>query len=374
MLWYLVTHAIEGWPAAGRLFAYTSFRAAAAALTAFLLALLLGPLAIGLLRRLKIGERVDKTDSPKLAQLHEGKRDTPTMGGLFLTGAMLVSCVLWMRFDGFNRFSIWGLLLVAGFSAVGFADDWIKLRVPGRKGLTARTKQWLLTLIAAGIAIALVHVAGLERADGGPNLYFPLIKEAYVPLAALGGLPFVLVAALVLTGAANAVNLTDGLDGLAIGCTAMCAVAYAGITYFVGHEQLSQYLHVRHVAGSAELAVMLGALLGASLGFLWYNAAPALVFMGDVGSLALGGALGYAAIVSRTEIVLFVVGGVFVVEAVSVMLQVLSFKTTGKRIFRCAPLHHHFQFGGMPETRIVVRIWITSALLALSSLALFKVR
>jgi phospho-N-acetylmuramoyl-pentapeptide-transferase len=188
------------------------------------------------------------------------------------------------------------------------------------------------------------------------------------------GLLYIPFGALVIAGAANAVNLTDGLDGLATGCIATAAIAYAGITYFVGHADFSQYLLVKHVAGAGEMTVMMGALLGGALGFLWFNAAPALVFMGDVGSLGLGGALGYAALVSRTELVLLVVGGVFVVEALSVMIQVASFKLRGKRVFRCAPLHHHFQFGGMPETRVVVRAWVVSALLALTSLALFKVR
>jgi phospho-N-acetylmuramoyl-pentapeptide-transferase len=178
----------------------------------------------------------------------------------------------------------------------------------------------------------------------------------------------------VITGASNAVNLTDGLDGLATGCVATAAIAYAGITYFVGHAGMSQYLLVAHVPGASEMTVMMGALLGGALGFLWFNAAPALVFMGDVGSLGLGGALGYAALISRTELVLFVVGGVFVAEALSVLIQVASFRLRGKRVFRCAPLHHHFQFAGVPETRVVVRTWVVSALLALTSLAIFKVR
>ena len=231
-----------------------------------------------------------------------------------------------------------------------------------------------LTVGAVVAAMLLLHTADLEGARGGPHLYVPFFKDIAINLAWAGGLPFVLVAIVVLTGSANAVNLTDGLDGLAIGCVGIASLAYAGITYFVGHEALSSYLLVQHVPGCGEMTVLLAALLGASLAFLWYNAAPAQVFMGDVGSLALGGALGYVALVSRTELVLFVVGGVFVAEAVSVMVQVVSFRTTGRRVFRCAPLHHHFQFGGVPETRLVTRIWIVSVLLAMSSLALFKVR
>lgn len=359
-------------PGAG-LIGYISFRAAAAALTAFALALLLGPLVIRWLQARNIGERTDKTDSAKLSELHSGKRGTPTMGGLFLVGAMLLSSALWMRFDGANRFSAPGLVLVLWFAVVGFADDWIKLRDAGRKGLSARTKQLAMTAGALLVAWWLLVPAQLE-APLGPQLYFPFAKDVTLDLAFWGGVPFVLLALCVFTGSANAVNLTDGLDGLAIGCVAMATIAFAGITYFVGHGTLSSYLLVEHVRGCGEITVMLGALLGASLGFLWYNAAPALVFMGDVGSLPLGAALGYAAVVSRTELVLVVVGGVFVAEALSVILQVFHFKRTGRRIFRCAPLHHHFQFGGMPETRVVVRTWVVSALLALTSLALFKVR
>ena len=369
---YWLTQQLADLPGAG-LFVYISFRAAGAALTAFVLAWACGAPVIRWLRRAGVGEDVD-SPSPELTELHAGKRDTPTMGGLFAVGAILTAALLWMRFDGLNAFSWPAVGLVAWFAVVGGVDDWIKLRVPGRRGLSSRAKQRLLTVGALAVGFALPHLCGLEQARGGPHLYFPFAKDLAVPLGAFGAVPFALVAVLVLTGSANAVNLTDGLDGLAIGCVAIASLAYSGITYFVGHEQLSDYLLVQHVPGCGEMTVLLGAVAGASLGFLWYNAAPAQVFMGDVGSLALGGALGYVALVSRTELVLFVVGGVFVAEAVSVMLQVLSYKTTKRRIFRCAPLHHHFQFGGMPETRLVVRIWIVAALLALSSLALFKVR
>ncbi len=359
-------------PGAG-LFGYISFRAAGAALFAFLLAWLFGGVVIRWLRRVGIGEDID-SPSAKLTELHDSKRNTPTMGGIFVVGAILASCLLWMRFDGPNQFSLPGIALIAYFALVGGVDDWIKLRVPGSRGLNKRQKQLALTAGAVVVAFYLVHVAGLERERGGPHLYFPFVKSASLDLNGLWAVPFALLAIIVLTGSANAVNLTDGLDGLAIGCVGIASIAYAGITYFVGHAEYSQYLLVQHVSGCGEMTVLLGAVLGASLAFLWYNAAPAQVFMGDVGSLALGGALGYAALISRTELVLFVVGGVFVAEALSVMLQVLSFKTTGRRIFRCAPIHHHFQFAGVPETRLVTRIWIVSALLALSSLALFKVR
>jgi phospho-N-acetylmuramoyl-pentapeptide-transferase len=360
-------------PGAG-LFTYITFRAAGAALSAFLLAVLLGKPVIAWLRRRGLGERTDKTDSRVLAELHAGKQNTPTMGGVFVVGALLLSCLLWMRFDGINRYSWLAVALIAGFAAIGLRDDWIKLTDPRRSGLSKRAKQGLLTVVAVAVAVLAMHWAGLEAGRGGPHLYFPFLKDAEWSLAWAAGVPFAIVAILVLTGSANAVNLTDGLDGLAIGCIAMASVAYAGVAYFVGHQELSRYLLVQHVPGCGELTVMLGAMIGVSLGFLWYNAAPAQVFMGDVGSLALGGALGFAALVSRTELVLIIVGGVFVAEAVSVVIQVLSFKAFGRRVFRCAPLHHHFQFAGIPETRLVVRLWVVSALLAMSSLALFKVR
>ena len=357
-----------------RLFGYISFRAAGAVVTAFLLAVLLGPRVIRWLTGLGIGERIDGTGSEKLEELHAHKRGTPTMGGVFVVAAILLSGLCWLRFDGANRFSMPGLLLIAGFAAVGFWDDWVKLHNPVKRGISKRQKQGALTLIAIAAGLWLLGPAALEAAAGGPRLYVPFFKDFSLDLTVLYGLPFLLLTVLVLTGAANGVNLTDGLDGLATGCIATAAIAYAVITYAVGRVDWSQYLLVQHVLGAGEMTVLMGALLGGALGFLWFNAAPAMVFLGDTGSLALGGALGYAALVSRTELVLLVVGGVFVVEALSVVIQVASFRLRGRRVFRCAPIHHHFQFGGMPETRVVVRTWVVSALLALCSLALFKVR
>ncbi|GDY03598.1 phospho-N-acetylmuramoyl-pentapeptide-transferase [Planctomycetota bacterium] len=356
-----------------RLFSYVSFRATGATLTAFMLTVASGERIIRWLAKVGIKERTDGTGSVQLEQLHGHKRGTPTMGGLFLIASIIVSCILWQRFDEKNRFSLPGLVLVSGFAAIGFWDDWIKLTDKTRRGISKRQKQGGLTILALLVALWLLGPAALEGANG-PHLYMPFLKDVSFDLTVWLGLPFLVLSVIVLTGAANAVNLTDGLDGLATGCIATAAVAYAGITYFVGHAGMSQYLLIAHVPGASEMTVMMGALLGAALGFLWFNAAPAMVFMGDVGSLGLGGALGYAALVSRTELVLFVVGGVFVAEVLSVIIQVLSFRFRGKRVFRCAPLHHHFQFGGIPETRVVVRTWVVSALLALTSLAIFKVR
>lgn len=357
-----------------RLVGYISFRAAGAAVTAFLLAITLGPRVIAWLAAQRVGERIDGTGSLKLEELNGHKKGTPTMGGLFIVGAILIACLCWLRFDGANAFSWPAIVLIGGFAAVGFWDDWVKLHDTKKRGISKRQKQGALTLIALGVAVWLLGPAGLQSSIGGPHLYVPFVKDFSLDLGLAFGIPFLVVAVLVLTGSANAVNLTDGMDGLATGCIASASIAYAVITYAVGRVDWSAYLLVPHVAGAGEMTVLMGALLGGALGFLWFNAAPAMVFMGDVGSLGLGGALGYAALVSRTEIVLLVVGGVFVAEALSVILQVASFKLRGKRIFRCAPLHHHFQFGGMPETRVVVRTWVVSALLALCSLALFKVR
>jgi len=370
-------HWLAGWLGSedvARLLGYISVRAAGAAVTAFLLAVLCGPFVIRWLSRRGAGERIDGTGSSKLEDLHAHKSGTPTMGGLFVIGSLLLACLLWLRFDGQNHFSWPGIVLIAGFALIGLWDDRVKLANPDKRGIGKREKQGALTIVALVVALWLIGPGALEAANGGPQLYVPFFKSVAIDLTGAWGIPFLLLAVLVLTGSANAVNLTDGLDGLAAGCIATAATALAAITYFVGHAELSQYLLVAYVPGAGEATVIMGALLGGALGFLWFNAAPALVFMGDVGSLGMGGALGYAALVSRTELVLLVVGGVFVVEALSVMIQVASFKLRGKRVFRCAPLHHHFQFAGMPETRLVVRTWVVSALLALTSLALFKVR
>lgn len=351
------------------LFRFISFRAIAATMVAFVLVLAFGGRTIRWLTRVKLGEDTDKTDSALLRELHKDKRGTPTMGGLFLVGATLASSILWCRFDGPNRWTLIGLVVLVWYAAVGLIDDWIKLRVAGRNGLSKRSKQGLLTvgaLVTGGIMLA----RDFGGADG-PALHVPFVAG---PVASLGVIAFLVIAVLVLTGASNAVNLTDGLDGLAIGCVITSTIAFAGICYFVGRVDFAEYLAVEHVPGAGEMTVLLGALLGASFGFLWFNAPPARVFMGDVGSLPLGGVLGYVALVSRTELLLFVVGGVFVMEAVSVIVQVASFRLRGRRVLLCAPIHHHFQFAGVPETRIVVRMWLVSGLLAMASLALFKIR
>jgi phospho-N-acetylmuramoyl-pentapeptide-transferase len=351
---------------------YISIRSAGAVLTAFLLCLIFGRRVIDALSRSRLGERTDKTGSGRLAELHEGKRGTPTMGGLLLCGSLLVSFVLWTRLD--NHHALLAIAVLIGFAAVGFADDWVKLKDPDRHGLSARWKFWPLMVLAAAVGVGLFWISLRNDSPEQVRLYFPVafLKDVSLPLDWPIGLPFVVVAILVLTGTSNAVNLTDGMDGLASGCVALAGLAFAGITYLAGHARLAEYLDILYVPGSGEMTVLCASLVGATLGFLWFNAAPAQVFMGDVGSLPIGGCLGYAALVSRMELVLLVVGGVFVAEALSVMVQVAYFKRTGRRVLRCAPLHHHFQFAGMPETRIVARFWIAAGLLALTSLAILR--
>jgi phospho-N-acetylmuramoyl-pentapeptide-transferase len=352
---------------------FVSFRAVAATVTAFVLALVTGRWFLRFVKSRQIGERIAKSDSEDVRTLHAGKEGTPTMGGVFLIGSLLASSLLWIRWDGDNRFSIAGLLCILGFAAVGLADDVVKFRVPGAKGLSQGAKHGSLTLLAVAVWAWLVFGAGLEEETGGPFLRAPFLAEPIAPVGLWYALPFLMIVLLVMTGTAHAVNLTDGLDGLATGCMVCSSLAYAGICYFVGHAQFADYLQVGHVPGSSEMTVLLGSVIGASLGFLWFNAAPAQVFMGDVGSLGLGASLGYVALVSRTELMLVLVGGVFVSEAVSVILQVIWVRRLGRKLFRVAPWHHHFQSLGVPETRIVLRFWIVAALCALSSLALLKV-
>ncbi|MCB1133146.1 MAG: phospho-N-acetylmuramoyl-pentapeptide-transferase, partial [Verrucomicrobiae bacterium] len=359
------------------LFQYITFRAASAGLLAFVLSLVFGPRVIRKLISLKVGQPIrTAAEVHKLAELHGGKLGTPTMGGVLILGTVLVSTLVCAR--PLNPFVAVCACTMAACGLLGFCDDYKKVKERKSDGVSGRTKlfwQFLIALIAASFVYFKPEISGIgASADainageagyylgkGNPigigSVCFPLFKEPIINLGILI-IPFF---ALVIVGTSNAVNLTDGLDGLATGCVATAAIAYAGITYAVGRVDWAEYLLVPHVAGAGEMTVLMTALLGGALGFLWFNAAPALVFMGDVGSLGLGGALGYAALVSRTEIVLLVVGGVFVVEALSVIIQVGYFKSTGKRFFRVAPIHHHFHLGGWTETQTVVRFWLTAA-------------
>ncbi len=340
-------------------FRYITFRTAMALLTALLISLVLGPWVIKKLRDRQIGE-VIRVDGP---ERHRVKAGTPTMGGLLILGALLGSCLLWGNLA--NRY-LWIVLIVTALlGAIGFYDDWLKLRK--KRPLKIREKFLAQSAIGLGLGAYLYRFPS----DGvTTQLVVPFAKEWVPDLGAW----YVLVVALIVVGASNAVNLTDGLDGLAMGPVIVAAIALGIFSYVAGHARLSEYLFILKVKGAGELAVFCGALMGASVGFLWFNSHPAEVFMGDVGSLALGGAIGTLAVLSKAELLLPFIGGLFVVEAVSVILQVASFRLAGRRIFRMAPLHHHFELAGWPESKIVIRFWILALLMALMAVTTLKLR
>jgi phospho-N-acetylmuramoyl-pentapeptide-transferase len=340
---------------------YITFRTAIASLTALALSLLLGPWLIRKLREFQIGQ-VIRHEGPAS---HRAKAGTPTMGGLLILFAWLIPTLLWSNLE--NAFVWVAVLVTAGFGAVGFVDDFLKVRRRRNLGLSARAKFLLQVLVAAIAGALLTQLPGNVFS---PTLAFPFVKQLVVNL----GLLYVPFVVFVLVGSSNAVNLTDGLDGLAIGAAGVAAATYALFTYVAGNRVVANYLQVPYVSGVGEVTIFCGALVGAALGFLWFNAHPAEVFMGDVGSLALGGGIGVVAVMAKQEILLAVVGGLFVIEALSVILQVGSFKLRGKRIFRMAPLHHHFELSGWAEPKIIVRFWILSLLFSLVALSTLKLR
>ena len=344
-------------------FGYITLRTVLAALTALGISFIFGPAVIRWLAAKKIGQAV-RDDGPKS---HLTKAVTPTMGGALILIAIGITMLLWG--DLSNRY-MWTVLLVTlGFGAVGWVDDWKKVVHRDPKGLASRWKYLWTSLIAAGAAVYL----GLT-ADAAVQLELivPFFKSVAYPLGAIG---FIVLSYFVINGTSHSVNLTDGLDGLAIMPTVMVSAALAIFAYVAGHAGFSKYLGLPYIPGAGELAVFCGAMAGAGLGFLWFNAYPAEVFMGDVGALALGAAMGTVAVIVRQEIVLFIMGGLFVAEAMSVMVQVLYFKVTGgKRIFRMAPLHHHYELGGWKETQVVVRFWIITIMLVLFGLSTLKLR
>ena len=342
---------------------YTTFRAGAACMTALFVALALGPSLIRFLRAHQNGGQPIREDGPQSHLLT--KKGTPTMGGVLILLSLGISTLLWA--DLRNGY-VWAVLMVTmGYGALGFADDWLKVTKRNTKGVSGRQK--LLTQALLGLAAAL-WMAWLMPGSLADKLALPFFKELLVPL----GFAFPLVAMLVMMGASNAVNLTDGLDGLAIVPVMIAAGVFALIAYLVGNRIFADYLQLHAVPGAGELAVFCSALIGASLGFLWFNAPPAAVFMGDTGSLALGGALGGVAVATKHEVVLAIVGGLFVVETISVIVQVFWFKRTGKRVFLMAPLHHHFEKKGWAEPTIVIRFWIIAMVLALVGLSTLKIR
>lgn len=343
------------------IFQYITLRTILGSLTALVISFLVGPAMIRRLSRYKIGQTV-RDDGP---QSHLSKAGTPTMGGALILVAIAISTLLWA--DLSNRY-VWIVLLTTlGFGLIGLVDDYKKLVLRDSRGLAARYKYFWQSVLGLCAAVALYTSATVPTET---QLIFPFIKQIVIDL----GIWFVPLAYLVIVGSSNAVNLTDGLDGLAILPTVMVAGALAAFAYVSGHLYISEYLFIPYVPHVGELAVFCGALVGAGLGFLWFNAYPAQVFMGDVGALALGAALGVVAVAVRQELALVIMGGIFVMETVSVMLQVLSFKLTGRRIFRMAPLHHHFELKGWPEPRVIVRFWIITFILVLVGLSSLKIR
>ena len=349
-------------------FLYVTFRAIAAAVTAFLLTLIFGNFIIRRLIALKLGQPIrGAAEVHRLAELHGGKQGTPTMGGVLVIGSVFVSSLIWARLD--NRFVWLVLFCMVYLGALGFADDYLKVTKKKSDGISGRIK--LVFQIALALIVTAVFLTSPLLEVQARSLYVPFVKAPVI--ANMGWFTFVFFL-LVIVGSSNAVNLTDGLDGLAIGCTITVAFAYALLSYAAGNFRIAEYLQVPFYPFAGELTVVCSALISAGLGFLWFNCFPAKVFMGDTGSLSIGGMIGVVAICCKQELLLVVVGGVFVIEAVSVILQVMSFKLTGKRIFVMSPLHHHFELTGWKENTVIVRFWILSIIFALLGLATLKLR
>ena len=379
MLYWLLYQKLFPYYRTFRIFRYLTFRTAFASLTALFIGLLIGPYVIEKLREFQIGQYI-REDGPKG---HQKKAGTPTMGGVLICISILVPTLLWA--DLSNPLVWIAMFATVSFAAIGFADDYIKVVRRRNLGLTARAKLGL-QLLASGAVAAML--AGLERVGSySTRLVVPFAKHFRPelvatrllhwphPWAALAYAPFVIFVMLILSGASNAVNLTDGLDGLAIGCTIVAAGALTVLTYLSGHVVFSDYLELQRMPMVSEMTVFCGSMVGASIGFLWYNAYPAEIFMGDVGSLAIGGAIGTAAVIIKQELLLPFIGGVFVLELLSVVLQVGSYKLRGgKRIFKMAPLHHHFELVGWSESKVIVRFWIASLVFALFALTTLKLR
>ena len=377
MLFYLFFYVLHPYWSPLNVFRYITVRTALASLTALFLSMVLGPWVIRRLRAMQIGQYI-REEGPKS---HQTKAGTPTMGGVLIVTAIVVPTLLWA--DLRNGYVWIALISTLCFAAIGFTDDYRKVIGKRNLGLTGRMKLALQTLTALGAAVALIYlrVAGQYSTE----LIVPFFKRIHPDLVIqrfvshphlwmLAYLPFLVFVALVVVGSSNAVNLTDGLDGLAIGCVVIAAGALTALTYVTSHARFAEYLDIQKLPLVGELTIFCGSVVGAALGFLWYNAHPAEMFMGDVGSLALGGAIGVVAVLIMQEILLLSIGGIFVVEAGSVILQVASFKLTGRRLFRMAPLHHHFELIGWSESKIIVRFWIVALVFALFSLTTLKLR
>ena len=366
MMYYL--HRLSDQFIGFNVFFYVTFRAVAAAVTAFLVTLIFGNFIIRRLSALKLGQPIRAAaEVHRLAELHGGKQGTPTMGGVLVIGAVFVSSLIWARLD--NRFVWLVLFSMIYLGALGFADDYLKITKKKSDGISGRLKL-IFQIALAGIITGVFLSSPLLEVQAR-SLYVPFFKAPVI--ANMSWFTFVFFA-LVIVGSSNAVNLTDGLDGLAIGCTITVAFGYALLSYAAGNFRIAEYLQVPFYPFAGELTIVCSALVGAGLGFLWFNCHPAKVFMGDTGSLAIGGMIGVVAICCKQELLLIVVGGMFVIEAVSVILQVMSFKLTGRRIFVMSPLHHHFELTGWKENTVIVRFWILSIIFVLLGLATLKLR
>jgi phospho-N-acetylmuramoyl-pentapeptide-transferase len=377
MLYYLFYYGLHPHFSALNVFRYITVRTAMASMTALILSLVLEPWVLRRLRELQVKQFI-RREGP---ESHQAKAGTPTMGGVLIVAATVIPTLLWA--DLRNPYAMLAVGATIAFGAIGFVDDYNKIVRRRNLGLTVKSKFTFQVLTC--IAVGAILLSLQQRGSYSTELSVPFIKKLHPDLVVqsllthrfiwpLAFVPFVLFLILVIVGCSNAVNLTDGLDGLAIGCTLVSAGALTVLTYVSSHARFSAYLEIQHIPDAGELTIFCGSLVGASLGFLWYNTHPAELFMGDVGSLAIGGALGTVAVIIKQEILLLSIGGVFVLEALSVILQVTSFKLTGKRIFRMAPLHHHFELLGWSESKIIVRFWIAALIFALFSLTTLKLR
>jgi phospho-N-acetylmuramoyl-pentapeptide-transferase len=363
MLYHLL-YALHGQFSLLNVTRYITFRTSVASLTALFLVLVLGPWTIERLRRLQVGQYI-REEGPKA---HQSKAGTPTMGGVLILAGILVPTLLWA--DLTNR-NIWILVLsTLAYGAVGFADDYVKVVKRRNLGLTGRRKLFWQFAIGLAVGITIWALAQADPKEYSTRIAFPFFKQVVPDL----GILYVLFAVLLLTLSSNAVNLTDGLDGLAIGTTLIAAAAFTGLAYVSSHARFAEYLDILHQPGAGEITVFCGAMVGAAMGFLWWNCYPAEVFMGDVGALALGGALGTVALLIKQELLIFFVGGLFMIEAFSVIIQVASFRLTGRRVFRMSPLHHHFELVGWKEPQIIIRFWIVGFIFALFTLMTLKLR
>jgi phospho-N-acetylmuramoyl-pentapeptide-transferase len=361
MLYHLLYPLHQYW-SAFNVFRYITFRAAYAMVTALLISFILGPILIRMLQKMQVHQPI-REEGP---QTHLAKTGTPTMGGLLILCAIMIPSLLWC--DLTNRYVQIAMATTLWMALIGFLDDWLRVVKKRPKGLVGRYK--LIGQMTFGLALGVFLYLNPLIEDAGPLSTIPFMKGLFINF----GIVYILLVMFVVGGTSNAVNLSDGIDGLAIGLCTFCFGAFAGLAYLSGHRGFSDYLNIMYMPGTGELSIYCMSVVGASLGFLWFNSHPAQVFMGDTGSLSLGGALGVVAVLLKRELLLLVIGGIFVAETISVIIQVVSFKLTGKRVFRMAPLHHHFELAGWHENKVVVRFWIVGILLALLSLSTLKMQ